>query len=185
MRARYGDDVRQHAVDFYRRHGSFSAAAAELGVSASWVYGVVRDSGIDRAELPVWPASLARRAAELYVEERLSCRAVAARLAAERGGAGPSHEWVAEQLRQRGLLRGKSAGQRARAEAVSRRDYADLERKARALFARGESARAVADRLGIARRTVVRWVGRTRDPATATRVRAWEAPRDDVRERLA
>jgi len=184
-RRRYGARRRRSALDLYRSGRSLEQVAVELGVSVSWVYGIVAKGGEMRNVSPSWSAALIPRTLELYLEQRLSCRAVAEQLARELDGDGPSHEWVATRLRERGLLRDKSASQRARRKVQARRDYTVLEEGARGLYRQGFGVPAIAKRLDVSRRSVKRWTADLRrDPATAQRAKKWTAPTEDVRQRL-
>jgi len=124
---------------------------------------------------------LVSMAEELY-QQGLSCREVAARLAALVEDP-PSRAWVQRQLSSRGVTRSRSAAVANR----TGRDYEALRSEARRLAEEGRlSVRRISKRLRVSA-TFVRSSVRPEDrcnPSGATWRRAWEAELPDVVERL-
>lgn len=183
---RFGKWHRSRVLGAYRRLKSIEKAAATAGVSPSWAYSVLDQADLIAHRTPVYPVSLIQEAERLYVEERLSCRGVAARLA-ETYDPAPSQEWVYQRLRERGVLRSKSRALRVRNGRENSKDYDALAAEAAKLAAnRKLSIRRIAQDLGVSRnmaRQAVRKADRC-NPSRATRRRAWEADLPDVEDRL-
>lgn len=176
-RRRYGDWHRRRVIAAYGREGSVSRAACAVGVGETWAYKVLEEVGAIAHRTPTYPVSLVREAERLYVAERLSCRAVARRLA-EKHGTGPSQEWVHARMRERGVLRTKSETNKIQNGRRNGRDYEkDLPARARELARRRWSVRRIARELGISRNAVKAYLPAADrcGPAEATVRQRWLA----------
>lgn len=157
-RRRYTAWHRGRVLAAYRREESLRAAAAAAGVGATWAYRVLEEAGAIARKTPQYPVRLVREAERLYIEERLSCRAVASRLR-ETYGAAPSQEWVHARMRERGVLRTKSQTNKIQNGRRNGRDYEkDLPARARELAARRWSVRRIARELGVSRNAVKAYI---------------------------
>lgn len=186
---KYSEQERQLVVEHYQRTGSINGAAALVGASQNWAYKLLKSRGLT-STCPRWPISLVARAEELYTERRLSCRDVAAVMADELGGEGPSHVWIGTRLKAKGVLRTRGGANRARAEKAKEvdgalPDYAALQIEALHLArGRGLSPRQISAKLGVARSTIMRWLREhALSPADAQRMRAWAAKTPEVAAR--
>lgn len=166
----------------YRRSRSIAKAAAAGKVSLPTAYRYLED--VHQSTVPVFPISLERRAIDLYVSKRLSCRGVVEHLKREMDPA-PSQQWVFERVRDAGVLRSRSRADRLQNTERTGIDYDQVEAQSvRLVLVEKRSVREVAEQLGVSRGTVKRAVGDLApDPSKATEIRRWQSPHPDARAR--
>jgi len=176
---------RSRVLAAYRRRPSVASAARAAGISTTAAWSILDAAGVVQ-RTPVYPASLVREAERLYLEERLSCRGVARRLAAKHDPP-PSQQWVFDHLRRRGVLRSRSQADRVFNSRRTGKDYDALGRRARQLAGEKRwSVRQIARALGVSRNMVhaaLRPDDRL-DARQATLRRKWVADHPDVEARL-
>lgn len=186
---RFSEADRQRVVEAYEASGgSLTAAAAAVGSSEGWAYGVVRAAGkVARPLVLVRPAGMRREAVELYARP-LSCREVVAELARRYPDVEPpSHEWVRERVKEAGKMRGPSASQRLRMSAQTGKDYDEIRRQGVELVVeRRWSPAAAARHLEVSKQVIVAALPKEHrlSKSRARRRRAWEAEHEDVEARL-
>lgn len=181
----YGAWHRARVLANYARTSSHTAAARAAGVSPGWAYGVLkRNSRI--ADQNCFTARTMLEARRLYVEERLSCRGVVARLRAAGVDPAPSQQTVFDYLRRAGVLRTKSQADVIQNGRRNGRDYEAIGPVARELAReRRWSVHRIARELDISRNAVKRHLEAEDrcDAAEATRRAQWEADTPEARAR--
>lgn len=133
--------------------------------------------------------STLRRARHLYVDEQLSCRAVAAKLAEEspEGEPSPSHTWVYDHLGRLGVLRTKSQADVVLQSRRRGKDYAAIHEVARRLtLEHNWSTRHIARLLGVTHKSIAFAIGPDErlNARDATLRRNWHADHPDVVKRV-
>ncbi len=186
-RRRYGAWHRTQIIETYKATSSTAKAAAAAGTSASYAWHILDDEGLITNRTPEYPAEVVEEALRLYIDERLSCRGVEARLR-EKHSPAPSQESIHQWVKAHGLLRTKSQADVIQNSRRNGRDYeGEVGPRAQELATRKLSVRRIARELGVSRQAVKRHLSEEDrpGPAMATIRQAWEADTPEARARRA